>query len=281
MGTGYVYFAAAGDYASSPDTSAVSLTDDQSIAVRVMPDNWLRADTQTLFAKYYSAGNQRSIWFNSISGSSGLGVSLSSNGTAFSTYASTASMAVAGASLIVPTWVRADIDFTGSVVRFYFSETDTNTLASVVWTQVGVAVAITQLSAFDSSAPIEIGLREASSTSELVGRVYRVVLLDGGISGTVVFDADFTDLTAAEIAAEAFSEDSANAATVSLNGSTYVAVPDAAELHGDALFEYILEYGALTVTDTELVGALNELNGTTGVEYAQARATYLGVDPAG
>lgn len=53
------------------------------------------------------------------------------------------------------------------------------------------------------------------------------------------------------------------------------------ELHGDALFAYILANEELTVTDTELVGALNELNDTEGVEYAQARATYLDVDPAG
>lgn len=58
-------------------------------------------------------------------------------------------------------------------------------------------------------------------------------------------------------------------------------VQDPRLLHGDALFTWILENESLTVTDTELVGALNELNGTNGVEYAQARATYLGVDPAG
>lgn len=52
-------------------------------------------------------------------------------------------------------------------------------------------------------------------------------------------------------------------------------------LHGDALMAWILANDTLTVTDTELVGALNELNSTTGAGYAEARGTYLGIPPAG
>lgn len=47
----------------------------------------------------------------------------------------------------------------------------------------------------------------------------------------------------------------------------------ASGLHHDALQSYLLANE--TVASREVVGMLNELNGTTGVEYAEARATYL------
>jgi len=48
---------------------------------------------------------------------------------------------------------------------------------------------------------------------------------------------------------------------------------DPADLHDDALLAYLIENE--TVTSGEVVGALNELNSTTGVEYVLARDTYL------
>lgn len=52
-------------------------------------------------------------------------------------------------------------------------------------------------------------------------------------------------------------------------------------LHGDALFSWIQTNYDGSFTSLELVGAMNDINGTTGVEYAQARGTLLGIDPAG
>jgi hypothetical protein len=52
-------------------------------------------------------------------------------------------------------------------------------------------------------------------------------------------------------------------------------------LHEDALWGWIQSYdGNWDGSDTELVGALNQLNGTDNKEYAEGRGTYLGVPPS-
>ena len=50
-------------------------------------------------------------------------------------------------------------------------------------------------------------------------------------------------------------------------------VSEAADLHGDALFAWL--HANETVTSGEIVGALNDLNSTSGIGYAEARDTYL------
>jgi hypothetical protein len=52
-------------------------------------------------------------------------------------------------------------------------------------------------------------------------------------------------------------------------------------LHEDALWGWIQSYdGHWDGSDTELVGALNQLNDTDNKEYAEGRGTYLGVPPS-
>jgi hypothetical protein len=48
----------------------------------------------------------------------------------------------------------------------------------------------------------------------------------------------------------------------------------AADLHGDALWKFVQQNESEYTAD-ELVGALNELNATYGIEYEEARETYL------
>jgi hypothetical protein len=51
-----------------------------------------------------------------------------------------------------------------------------------------------------------------------------------------------------------------------------VFVPDVTAVeYGDAM---LIELQGLGATSTELVGALNELNGTAGVEFSAALSTY-------
>lgn len=56
---------------------------------------------------------------------------------------------------------------------------------------------------------------------------------------------------------------------------------DPRELHGEALQAWIEANDDASYSSLALVGILNEINNTNGVEYAQARGTYLGVEPAG
>lgn len=71
------------------------------------------------------------------------------------------------------------------------------------------------------------------------------------------------------------------AGTLLANGG--VVDPVEEQLHGEALKAWIVANDTrwTSTSSPEIVGLLNELNGTNGVEYAQARATYLSVDPAG
>ena len=55
-----------------------------------------------------------------------------------------------------------------------------------------------------------------------------------------------------------------------------VDVTAALGLHQDALFIW-MKYNAGTFLSREVVGALNELNGTVGKEYWEARQTFLGL----
>lgn len=58
--------------------------------------------------------------------------------------------------------------------------------------------------------------------------------------------------------------------------------PDPIEMHGDALWGWVQTYDdRWDGTNTELVGALNQINGTIDKGYAEARGTYLDVPPAG
>ena len=123
----------------------------------------------------------------------------------------------------VPIWFRVTVDVNngaGDSDQKYWYSSDGDT-----WTQFGT----TQNTGFASSITttsdqLNVGAYWATGISEpFVGHIYRAVFLDG-IDGTAVFDADFTDLTASELAAEAFTEDSANTATVTLNGDEWAYV---------------------------------------------------------
>ncbi len=58
--------------------------------------------------------------------------------------------------------------------------------------------------------------------------------------------------------------------------STGLDVTAALGLHQDALYGWMLR-NASTFASREVVGALNELNSTSGIEYWEARQTFLGL----
>jgi len=103
----------------------------------------------------------------------------------------------------------------------------------------------------------------SSSTAMTIG-TWGSSYYKGDIYGVAVWNESLSDAEV-EAAAAGLSLDKGEAAT----------------LHGDALFDWLYQNVSSSFTSLELVGALNELNGTEGVEYAEARGTYLGIDPAG
>ncbi len=203
------------NHTTTADSAALSITDLLDVQARVLPDIWTTgSDDQTFAAKYWTASAQRSWWFRTPVNGSSLSMSLSVNGTVFNVYLSTATVASVH-SLTEIVWVRVRVDCAAGFIYFYTSP-DTPML---VWTQLGDPVAITEASIFDSTAPLEIAARESATSSEFGGNMYRVRIFD---DVTPVFDADFSNLTAADLKAGAFTEAYGNTVTIVGDSWAYV-----------------------------------------------------------
>lgn len=200
-----------GDYASTPDSAALSITGDLDIQAQIGADDWTPAANQDLVAKWVTTGNQRSYVLR-LNTSGGLTLVWSPDGTAVLTAAS--SVPIPGMTDDVTTiWVRATIDVDdggGNRVINFYTSTDGGT-----WTQLGTTVTGGVTSIFDSTAALEIGSSDGGTTSLFTGDV-RKVRVKAGINGTTEFEADFTLLAAGTTS---FTESSNNLATVTINQS--------------------------------------------------------------
>jgi hypothetical protein len=134
---------------------------------------------------------------------------------------SVAASTIAADGEVVYWRVTLDVDNGSSQheVKFYYKKFE-----AAGWTQAGTTkVGSGTTSIHDATTkPVTVGAYYPTSThaDHLKGTVYGAKVLDG-IEGTVVYDADFTDLTPAEVAAGSFVEDSVNAETVTLEGSAW------------------------------------------------------------
>ncbi len=268
----------AGNYASALDTAALSITGDIDLQARVALDDWTPAQETAIVSKYIATNDHRSYMLVVRSGSTGLlrfywsedGVNL-----------------IAVTSSIAPTvsdgdylWIRVILDVDDGPIgqgRVIFYTGGSG--VSPTWVQLGdtAGAGSVPTSIFDGLHPVEVGAYANGSVGLMQGKVTNVRIYSDLTETTLAFDADFTDLTVSEVTAAAFVEDSANAAIVTLNGSGwfYSGLVGASGFeYGDVLLAYLQARGA---TSVELVGALNELNGTTGVEYDLAYRTYFNI----
>jgi hypothetical protein len=174
-----------GNYASTPDTAAVSITGDIDIRVQVALDDWTPAAATSLVSKYDAAGNQQSYLFQVLA-TGNLALYSSLNGSASSLSNSGAATGVADGTI---KWLRATRASATGAVNFYTSD-DGST-----WTQLGTQQTSTAGSLFDGTALLQIGAFNAGGTSDfLKGRVYRAQLYNG-INGTLVADFNPTRTT--------------------------------------------------------------------------------------
>ena len=194
----------AGNYASTPDSAAVSITGDIDIRARVSSNDWTPAVAETIMAKWGAAG-QRS-WILRLTTAGNLELLWSADGTATAdTDTSTATVGFADGSVH---WVRATEDVNngaaGHDTKFYTSDDYDPTTGAGTWTQLGTTVTTAgTTSIFDSTAVVEMGSAVSGASSELlIGKVYYGELRNG-LAGTVVaaFDparaaAGATSLTA-------------------------------------------------------------------------------------
>jgi hypothetical protein len=183
---------ASGDYASTPDSAAVSITGDIDIRCYVALDDWTPAANSMLVAKFNEAFNKESFFLDILT-SSGLQFLWSEDGLVTQTATSSVTLDAsaadtsAGAALHLRATMDVDDGASNSAVRFYWSND------GVVWSQLGVTrTSGSVTSIYDSAALLTLGAgRDSGSLFPLSGDMYSAQLYDG-IDGTLAADFDPT-----------------------------------------------------------------------------------------
>lgn len=197
------------NFAATPDSTALDITGDIDIAVRVAFNNWTLAQNQMLVAKrqttstrsygFHMFGGNMYFAFSAINGSDVVYV----NSSVLVTYS-------AGEAA----WVRVTRNATTGDVIFYTAPDSTSEPSS--WTQFGATLTTTPSNIYNSNSQLEIGSNLLGGGGG-AGTIYRAIVRDG-IGGTIVFDANFATQTADALA---FTESSSNAATVTITTNRY------------------------------------------------------------
>jgi len=189
------------------------------IVVRCALVDWTPTGTfQGLVAKYDGpSGSGRSYYFRVNGSTQKLEFGWLDSGTATSrNLQSTANVPFSDGSM---GWVKVEFDAdngSSQVAAKFYTAADQAT-EPTVWTQLGSTVVLATVAAIDvGTFPVVIGSENTSSRVSS-GTFSRAIIRDG-IGGTVVFDADFENEAADTLA---FTEDSTNAATVSVVTTRY------------------------------------------------------------
>lgn len=191
FGEGLVLPGLAGNYASTPDSPALDITGDLTLAVRgVLPD-WTPSASTTLMAKR-SDGTQVS-WEFRLSNAGKLVLIWSEDGTATLSATALADLTLTNGSIgSVAATLDVDNGAGNRVVKFWESA-DGET-----WSQVGATVTIVgTTSIFSGTSIVEFGSYGAGTANVWAGTIVRASAYSGsgfsaaGPSGTPVVDAYF------------------------------------------------------------------------------------------
>lgn len=207
---GYVYLpGVTGNSASTPEASAIRISGDIDIRVRCTLDDWTPAAVQVLIAKEdANYGYRLHVTTGGL-----LTFTWSDNNSTNRAISSTAATGISDGSLA---WVRVTRASGTGTTKFYTSTTSTNDPTAVTWTQLGTDVASFAGAMFNNiTSALYVGLLNGNSLF-MIGKMYRSAIYTTIDGSTPVFDADFTTKT---VGANSFTESSANAATVTINGT--------------------------------------------------------------
>ncbi len=191
-----------GNYASTPDSAALSITGDIDIRVHARLPSWIPA-----VAVFVGKAAQYRL---RVVNSGVLGLVWESSGGTLTANSTEATLLPKNSA----SWVRATLDVDngagGYTVRFYTSINGTE------WTQLGAdVVGGSTTDIVDNADALEIGSRTGGTVELLTGRIYRVRIFASLDGSAEAFDANFTTATPA---ATSIVED-ANGATVTVNQS--------------------------------------------------------------
>lgn len=188
-GTKYLYLpGVAGNYASTPDSVANSITGDIDIRVRVALDDWTPAAVNILTGKAAAIGQYSFNFYVNAAGT--LSLTFTVDGT---TQNSGTSTVATGISDGAASWVRVTRAASSGKVNFYTAADSSIEPSS--WTLLGAAdVPTTAGNIFDSTSAVEVGTQLVGSSAPAKGKIYRVII-KSGIAGTTVVDFNAADGT--------------------------------------------------------------------------------------
>jgi hypothetical protein len=195
-----------GNYFSSPSAAPVQLGAAFTIDVRC---SLMSFAAQQGFVGRWGLSGSYSYWLFMNSGGFPV-LDVSTNGTAYTTAVSSATLASAGITTNTPFWLRSS--YSSGSTNFYTS-TD-----GATWTKLGNTIATATGTPVVSAQILEVGSNAGGTTNLFAGNMYEVKLYQstlGTASGTASFDANFTTKA---LGANSFTESSTNAATVSIIG---------------------------------------------------------------
>lgn len=182
----------AGSCISTPDSVALSFSNDIEVVCRIKAVDWSAAANQTIAGKYLTTGNQRSWrFYASTAGAVGLSVSQDGSSTV-TTVTVTPSTPLADNAWM---WLRLRLDLTngsnsvGTVDTA--ADTGSNDDIPTSWTANGTATSTTIAAIFDSTAAVEIGSFSNGATERFNGWIGRMIV-KSGFDGTTVADFDAT-----------------------------------------------------------------------------------------
>ena len=179
-------YGASGDYASTPDNEAASVTGDIDIRVHIKADDWTPSADQFLVNRFTSGADDGSFRF-ALATAGTLYYQYTSSGldASFTTIFSTVATGFVDGT---DHWLRVTQDVnngaSGNTVTFYTSED------GVVWEQLGAPVVTgSTTSLHDSSLNLVVGSGDSTNgtTNNFKGEVFRAQVYDG-IDGTLVAD---------------------------------------------------------------------------------------------
>lgn len=215
----------AGNTVTTLDHASLDVVSDIDIRVLAALNDWTPVANAGLLNKYLTTGNQRSYRFI-VNPAGTLGMYWTVDGIATITTASTAATGFTGSTAH---WVRMTLDVdngaSGYDLKFWTADGSLLNPSVSDFTQLGATVvggATTSI--FSGTANVGIGFGYNTDNEVWPGNLYRAQIYDG-IDGTLVLDADFTHLTANEVAAGSFVENTGK--TVAINGAAWTYSPAA------------------------------------------------------
>lgn len=193
---GYMYLpGVSGNYASAPDSAALSITGDIDIKVCVALTDWTPTSDSGMVHKWTGTGDQRSYGLL-VTTTGLLRLRISQDGVALINIDSTVATGISDGDT---KWIRATLDVDdGSgnrVTKFYTSDD------GVAWTQLGTTVTTAgTVAIFDGTALLEVGTSTSGIANISTATFYRTIIQSAydtaNNTDSLVFDADFTNLAA-------------------------------------------------------------------------------------